>query len=100
MVEDIDPHVAGITESWANKDIVDAELALTGYLMFRKDRQERRGGGVILYIKESIQAYEITLKSEADCEEAIWYNIVTKNSTLTRGRCKITKCNKGGDDVL
>ena len=35
--------------------------------MFRKDRRERRGGGVILYIKESIQAYEITLKSEADC---------------------------------
>ena len=85
MVADIDPHVIGLTESWANEDIVDAELALTGYVMFRKDRRERRGGGVILYIKESIQAYEITLKSEADCEEAIWCNIVTRNSTLTIG---------------
>ena len=28
MVADIDPDVIGITESWANKDIVDAELAL------------------------------------------------------------------------
>ena len=37
------------------KDIIDAELALTGYVMFRKDRRERRGGGVILYIKESIR---------------------------------------------
>ena len=71
MVADIDSRVIGITESWANKDIVDAALALTGYVMFRKDRREIRGGGVILYIKESIQAYEITLKSEADCEEAI-----------------------------
>ena len=71
MVADIDPHVIGITESWANEDIVDAELALTGYVMFRKDRRERRGGGVILYIKESIQAYEITLKSETDSVEAI-----------------------------
>ena len=53
--------------------------------MFRKDRRERRGGGVILYIKEYIQAYEITLKSEADCAEAIWCNIVTRNSTLTIG---------------
>ena len=53
--------------------------------MFRKDRRERRGGGVILYIKKYIQAYEITLKSEADCEEAIWCNIVTRNSTLTIG---------------
>ena len=85
MVADIDPHVIGITESWANKDIVDAELALTGYAMFRKDRRERRGGGVILYIKESIQAQEITLKTEADCEEAIWCNILTRNSTLTIG---------------
>ena len=42
MVADIDPHVIGITESWANKDIVpvDAESALTGYVMFRKDRRE------------------------------------------------------------
>ena len=39
--------------------------------MFRKDIRHRRGGGVILYIKEYIQAYEITLKSEANCEEAI-----------------------------
>ena len=52
--------------------------------MFRKDRRERRGDGVRVYIKEYIQAYEeITLKSEADCEEVIWCNIVSKNSTLT-----------------
>ena len=64
---------------------VHAELALAGYVMVTKDRRETKGGGVILYIKEYIQAYEITLKSEADCEEAIWCNIVTRNSTLTIG---------------
>ena len=57
MLEDIDPHIIGITESWANIDISDAELGLTGYVMFRRDRIGRRGGGVILYVKESIQAY-------------------------------------------
>ena len=51
MVEDIDPHIIGITESWANTDITDAELGLTGYVMFRRDRMGRRGGGVILYVK-------------------------------------------------
>ena len=51
MVEDIDPHIIGITESWTNINITDAELGLTGYVMFRKDRIGRRGGGVILYVK-------------------------------------------------
>ena len=38
MVDDIKPHIIGITESWANNDITDAELGLEGYVMFMKDR--------------------------------------------------------------
>ena len=57
MVDDIKPHIIGITESWANNDITDAELGLEGYVMFRKDIMGRRGG-VLLYIKETIPAYE------------------------------------------
>ena len=76
MVEDIDPHIIGITESWANTDITDAELGLTGYVMFRTDRIGKRGGGVILYVKESIQAFEIKLEREADYDEAVWCKIV------------------------
>ena len=85
MVEDIDRHIIGITESWANIDITDAELGLTRYVMFRKDRKGRRGGEVILYVKESIQAYEIKLEREADCDEAVWCKIVSGNSKLTIG---------------
>ena len=79
MVQDIDPHISGITESWAI-DITYAELGLRGYVMFWRDQTGRRGGEVILYIKESIQAYEINLE-----REAVWCNIVTGNSTLTIG---------------
>ena len=57
LSDDIKPHIIGITESWANNDITDAELGLEGYVMFRKDRMGRRGGGVLLYIKETIPAY-------------------------------------------
>ena len=46
MVEDIDPHIIGITESWANIDITDAE-----YVMFRKDRIGRRGGELFYMLK-------------------------------------------------
>ena len=72
-------------ESWANIDITDDELGLTGYVMFRKDRIGRRGGGVILYVKESIQVYEIKLEREADCDEAVLCKIVSGNSKLTIG---------------
>ena len=68
MVEDIDPHITGITESCVNKDIADDDLGLIGYVMFRRDRRGRRE--VILYIKESIQAYRIKLERDADCDEA------------------------------
>ena len=79
MVEDIDPHIIGITKSWANTDITDAELGLTGYVMFRRDRIGRREGGIISYVKESIQAYEIKLEKEADYNEAVWCKIVLGN---------------------
>ena len=85
MVEDIDPHIIGITESWATTDISDVELGLRGYVMFRKDRIGRKSGGVILYIKESIQANEIKLEKEAECEEGVWCNKITRNSTLIVG---------------
>ena len=48
-VEDIDPHILGITEYWANKDISDAELGLTGFVMFRRDRIGIRGGSHFIY---------------------------------------------------
>ena len=50
--------------------------------MFRRDRIGRRGGGVILYVKESIQAYKIKLEREANCDEAVWCNIVSGNLTF------------------
>ena len=67
MVEDIDPRIIGIIKSWANTYITDVELGLTGYVMFRRDRIGGRGGGVILYVKEYIQAFEIKLEREANC---------------------------------
>ena len=97
MVDDIKPHIIGITETWANNDITDVELGLEGYAMFRKDRMGRRGGGVLLYIKENIPAYEVQLQEEADCNEAIWCKLVTGHTRVTIGvvyRCpNITKQN-------
>ena len=42
MIEDIDLHIIGITESCAH--IIDAELGQTEYVIFRRDRIGKRGG--------------------------------------------------------
>ena len=85
MVDDIKPHIIGITESWAHNDTTNAELGLEGYVMFRKDRIGKKGGGVLLYIKEDIPAYEVQLSEEADCNEAIWCKLVTGHTKVTIG---------------
>ena len=55
----------------------------------------RRGGGVLLYVKDTISAYEVQLREEADCEEAIPCKFVTEHKTVNMGvvyRCpNITK---------
>ena len=39
----------------------------------------------MIHVLTSCSAYEIKLEKEAECEEAVWCNIVTGNSTLTVG---------------
>ena len=77
MADDTQTDIIGITETWTKPNMGDAEFGLAGYKMFRKDRLVKRGGGVMLYFKEHIQAYEIQNQAEAGFSEAIWCNLVT-----------------------
>ena len=67
------------------KSIVKKKNELNIIVMFIRDRMEKRGGGVILYATESIQAYEIKIEGDAVCNEAVWFKIVSGNSKLTVG---------------
>ena len=49
MEKDIDPHIIGITESWATTDISDSELGMTRYVMFSKIESEE-GEVALFYI--------------------------------------------------
>ena len=74
MVSDLKPDILGITESWATDSILDCELQLAGCQMFRCDRQsEHRGGGVLLYVRSSLQPIEFHTKSQYG--EHVWCQI-------------------------
>ena len=45
--------VLGISETWLDDEVTDAELQMVGFRMYRRDRG-RRGGGVMVYVPENI----------------------------------------------
>ena len=69
-----------------HQGITDAELHIDGYMMFRKDRHGK-GGGVLLYVSEELNAgLNGELTSNA-FQESIWCNIKTGKSSMLVGLC-------------
>ena len=62
------PDLICITESWANANIGDGEINMNGYTVFRRDRKNRIGGGVLLYVKNNIKALHRTDLENDECE--------------------------------
>ena len=59
-----DPDVVGITKAGHTRGVLDSELEVQRYDLFRCDRPVScKGGGVLLYIKEELQATELKLKN-------------------------------------
>jgi hypothetical protein len=73
-VDAFHPDIIGITESWTNADILDSELGLHGFDLFRHDRPgQHKGGGVLLYVRSELQA--VAVVPRADFPEHVWCKI-------------------------
>ncbi|KAJ7419991.1 hypothetical protein BTVI_23322 [Pitangus sulphuratus] len=64
--------VVAITEMWWD-DSHDWSAAMDGYKLFRRDRQGRRGGGVALYIRGSLDSVELEVSDNK--VECLWVRI-------------------------
>ena len=60
------PDIVGITETWIHTHTRDfeGEFHIPGYKIFKKDRLEREGGGVMLYIREYLNPVDCDLQTE------------------------------------
>ena len=50
------PDIVAITESWCHSNILNSEIHLSGYHMYRQDRKDTkdgRGGGILLYVRST-----------------------------------------------
>ena len=70
-VYELNPDIVGVTESWTGSHILDSELAINGYDLFRQDRLvDRAGGGVLLYVRSILCPVQCELLSKFP--EQVW----------------------------
>ena len=76
------PKVIAITETRAKPEIPDGAYALPGYTLLRADRCIKRGGGVMIYMKQDFISSQISLGSYSDFEFVACKLNVTKKDTI------------------
>ena len=57
-----------VTETWLNSDILDQEINISGYDLFRCDRADRTHGGVALYVWDQYTSTIVNKFSNGVCE--------------------------------
>ncbi|BHF58499.1 hypothetical protein SprV_0100145100 [Sparganum proliferum] len=68
---ELSPDVLAETETWLSGNISDSEIALPGYQTYRRDREHRQGGGIVVQVNEGLSASENTTMFACGTE-AIW----------------------------
>ena len=77
-----DYHVIGITESWCNDSISDGELCLKGYNLFHADKMSGTGGGVLLYLHESLPATLCIPLMDLHVDDSLWCSLKLRGNEL------------------
>lgn len=74
LVQSSKAGIVGITETWLDSSISDAEIELENYSVIRKDRN-RNGGGVCMFIRSDV-VFSLRTDLSDDYIEAIWADIL------------------------
>ena len=84
LVEEVNPHVIFITETWLCNDIPDAHLGLSDYIIFRKDRANgtQPHGGVMIAVKSCLNPRII--ENVTECE-VMFLNIHINQKSVRLG---------------
>ncbi|VDL92068.1 unnamed protein product [Schistocephalus solidus] len=77
---DLSSHIISLTETWLSQHVDDREVTMAGYQLFRTDRKERQGGGVLIYVKSKLTVLDKT-DELASTSEAIWLSIKVSGSS-------------------
>ena len=76
--------IFGMSETWLTESVTDGEAGVGDYTLYRRDRENRSHGGVLLYVPEEIRSFR-RQDLEVDGVEAIWVELRTKCSAILTG---------------
>ena len=79
--------ILSVTETWAHTEIGDTELFIGGFNMYRVDRTVTRGGGVVLYIKETFRSVIEKTPCFDKFEDCVWCTVKMYDLQLLVGVC-------------
>lgn len=82
--------VVCITETWMNESILDSEMSINGYALYRRDRDDadkQRGGGVAIYVHNDLNCVHREEIFEEKFPETIWCNISCNGRKTLVGVC-------------
>ena len=77
-IDDNEVDIACVTETWLSDEVPHCVTDIDGYTCERRDRVDRRGGGVLTYIRNSIPYHRLSIL-ECDEVESLWL--------LSRDKC-------------
>lgn len=85
-LENSDCDILLLTETWLNFEIADTEILpdLDQFSIFRKDRDDRRGGGVLIAVRKHIVCFVIDTGAMI---EILWVCIAHNTSKMIIGIC-------------
>ena len=92
-VAEYNPDVIGITESWATEKDIQGVLQLEGYTCYRRDRMSKdstKGGGLLMYMKDTFGHRLLENITVNRSIEALWCEIIIddkKNDKVIIGLC-------------
>jgi hypothetical protein len=78
------PDVIMITESWTRETIDNVMLQIEGYQLMRRDRQQRIGGGCLLYYKSHLRCVQVPNQRDT---ETLWCELSLGGEKVTFGVC-------------
>ncbi len=91
--------VMAITKTWVNSTHLVSELSLPGYESFQKNRTNKKGGGVIRYVKSTLGAIKIEKQDSEKCDSAVCVEIAHENKKIILATVYRPPKVQAGDDT-